>query len=170
VHTERCKIALDKILGLGSFDLNEILKHEPDFLIGEKAHDHHGKDHHDHDHETCTDPTHDHGHHHHHDHVHDSAISSISLTTEKPIDGAKFEAWMGDLNANKGQDLLRYKGILDIAGSDKRLAIQGVHMMMEASELSPWKAGAKRHSRMVFIGRKLDEKELRDGFNRCVAG
>jgi G3E family GTPase len=165
VRTERCKVPLDQVLGLGSFDLNEILKHEPDFL---KADDHdHGHDH-DHHHcgHECNDPSH---HHHEHDHTHDVTVSSVSLTADAPIDPVKFENWMGDLRASKGQDLLRYKGILDIAGSDRRLAIQGVHMMMEGSNLAPWQAGAKRQSRLVFNGRKLDEKELRDGFRACAA-
>ena len=105
-------------------------------------------------------------HHHHddHDHEHDSSITSLSLTSDKPVDVTKFEDWMSELRATKGPDLLRYKGILDVAGSNQRLAIQGVHMMMEGSNLSPWKDGAKRQSRMVFIGRKLDEKALREGF------
>ncbi len=173
VRTERCRVPLDQVLGLGSFDLNEILKHEPDFLVAEDAHhhDHHGHEcchgcddpeHHHHDH-------HDHGHE-HHDHQHDTTISSVSLTAERPIDITKFENWMGDLRASKGPDLLRYKGILDVAGSDKRLAIQGVHMMMEGSDLAPWKEGAKRQSRLVFIGRKLDEAALRDGFAGCAGG
>lgn len=180
VHTERCKVALDQVLGLGSFDLNEILKHEPEFLGTKDHHHEHDHDHpHEHDHKHdedchdhhCDDPTH----HHHdhdqaeHDHQHDSTITSVSLIIDKPVDLPRFENWMGDLRQNKGPDLLRYKGILDIAGSDQRLAIQGVHMMMEGSNLSPWKDGAKRQSRLVFIGRKLDEKELRDGFNLCTA-
>jgi G3E family GTPase len=66
--------------------------------------------------------------------------------------------------------LLRYKGILDVAGGGaNRLAIQGVHMMMEGSPLSPWKDGARRQSRLVFIGRQLDEQALRDGFDSCQA-
>jgi G3E family GTPase len=172
VRSERCQAPLDKILGLGSFDLDHILKHEPDFLGGEKTHDHHHDHAHDHMHDEhchddhCNDPTHDHA---HHDHEHDSSITSVSLIADKPIDAARFENWIGDLRANQGPDLLRYKGILDIAGSGQRLAIQGVHMMMEGSDLAPWKAGAKRQSRLVFIGRKLDEKALRDGFNACVA-
>ena len=165
VHTERCKVPLDQVLGLGSFDLNEILKHEPDFLGAEKhARDHeHGEHCHD-DH--CDHPDHDHPHHDHkaHDHEHDSSIESLSLIAEKPLDSVKFENWIGELRANKGQDLLRYKGILDMAGSDARLAIQGVHMMMEGSNLSPWKPGEKRKSRLVFIGRNLDKDALAKGF------
>ncbi len=168
VRTERCQIALDKILGLGSFDLDHILEHEPDFLgtsRHQKAH------HHDdcHDDDDCDHPDHNHAHAHDHDHEHDPSIISLSLTSETPIDAAKFDAWMADLRATKGPDLLRYKGILDLAGSDKRFAIQGVHMMMEGSNLSPWKQGAKRQSRLVFIGRNLDVEALRKGFS-AVAG
>jgi G3E family GTPase len=76
---------------------------------------------------------------------------------------------MGALRANKGGDLLRYKGILDVAGSGRRLAIQGVHMMMEGSDLAAWQENSRRQSRLVFIGRKLDEKALRDGFAACQA-
>jgi G3E family GTPase len=178
VHTVKCAAPLDQILGLGSFDINEILKHEPDFLKPETQHNHDhtrndnhehgpgcghecGQDHHHHD-------GHDHGHHHKSE-IHDSAITSLSLTAEKPLDMARFETWISDLRANKGQDLLRYKGILDIAGNERRLAVQGVHMMMDGSNLTPWKADEARRSRMVFIGRHLDEKELRDGFAKCAA-
>ena len=181
IRSVKCQVPLDQILGLGSFDLNEILKREPDFLKAD-AHDHHDHDHHhhDHDHQHGPDCGHDCGHdpHHHHHHGHDdhdhnhiaeSDIKSLSLVAEKPIDATKFETWMGDLRANKGQDLLRYKGILDIKGSDHRLVIQGVHMMMDGTNLSLWKAEEKRMSRLVFIGRHLDEKALREGFARCAA-
>ena len=178
IRTTRANVPLDQILGLGSFDLNKILEREPDFL---KADDHHHP--HDHGHVHDEHCGHDHGHvhdehcghdHHNHDHhhaneIHDSSITSLSLTTEKPLDPAKFESWIGDLRANKGQDLLRYKGILAMAGSDNRLVIQGVHMMMDGTNLAPWKAGEKRSSRLVFIGRHLDEKALRDGFAKCAA-
>ena len=96
-------------------------------------------------------------------------IASVSLIADKPLDPTKFETWIGELRANKGQDLLRYKGILDIKGSERRLVIQGVHMMMDGANLSPWKEGEKRVSRLVFIGRHLDEKALREGFALCAA-
>jgi G3E family GTPase len=145
VPAERCAVPLDRVLGLGGFDLDQILKHEPDFLDPEDEQDHD-----------------------HHDHEHDSAIMSFSLTANRPLDPAKFESWMGELRATKGPDLLRYKGILDIAGSDKRLAVQGVHMMMDGHNLTPWLPGASRRSRLVFIGRNLDEDALRKGFEACM--
>ncbi len=170
IHTQRCEAPLDQLLGLGSFDLNRILAHEPDFL-GTHSHDHdHDEDCHD---EHCDHPGHHHEdqhHEHRHDHGHhDPSITSLSLTALQPIDIDKFENWMGDLRANKGQDLLRYKGILDVAGSNAKLAIQGVHMMMEGSSLAPWKEGEKRISRLVFIGHNLDQEALKTGFaSTCV--
>jgi G3E family GTPase len=174
IRATRCDAPLDKILGLGSFDLNAILEHDPDFLKGDDAHHHEhgpecGHDHHDHVH--GPDCGHDH---HPHDHqhdsnLHDSTISSVSLLASKPLDPARFEQCVGDLRANRGADLLRYKGILDLAGSDRQLVIQGVHMMMDGNNLMEWKPGMKRASRLVLIGRNLDEQNLRDGFERCVA-
>jgi G3E family GTPase len=142
VPTERSAAPLDQILGLGSFDLKRILVHEPDFLAT-------------HDKEPGRD---------HHDHEHDAGIESVSLISDKPINPAKFENWISELRATKGPDLLRYKGILDMAGSDAKLAIQGVHMMMEGSDLAPWQKGEKRQSRLVFIGRNLDRQALAKGF------
>ncbi|MDE1901343.1 MAG: GTP-binding protein [Alphaproteobacteria bacterium] len=182
VRTVKCAAPLDEILGRGSFDINEILKHEPDFLKPETehSHDHHhhehgdhcshdcGHDHHHHGHKHDHEHGHEHGHHHRNE-IHDSEISSLSLVGDQPLDMAKFESWMSDLRANKGQDLLRYKGILNIAGQDRRVAIQGVHMMMDGGNLTPWQAGEARRSRLVFIGRHLDEQALRDGFARCAA-
>ena len=182
VRTQRCQIPLDQILGLGSFDLDAILQHEPDFLGKEQPHVHDEHCEHNHVHGEHCSHGHEHGHvhdehcghdhahdHEHHDHVHDSEISSVSLTVTRPIDINKFEGWMGALRQDKGNDLLRYKGILDVAGSNQRLAIQGVHMMMEGSNLAPWKPDAKRLSRLVFIGRKLDEVALRESFEACQA-
>lgn len=177
VKTERCQVALDQVLGLGSFDLDHILAHEPDFLKADDHHHDHGHHHqHDHDHhdhdcaENCDHPDHHHDHAHgQHDHQHDDTIGSLSLTLDQPIHLTKFENWMADLRANKGQDLLRYKGILDVHGQNKRLAIQGVHMMMEGSALAPWPEGAARQSKLVFIGRDLDRKALREGFDACRA-
>lgn len=167
VRTTRCAVPLDQVLGLGSFDLNEILKRDPDFLKIEDAHEHH----HDHDcgcGEGCCC-----GHHHEHHQAanpkHDSTISSVSLISSNPLDPAKFEEWISTLRAEKGPDLMRYKGILDLVGSENRLVIQGVHMMMDGTNMLPWKEGERRASRLVFIGRNLDEPALRKGFSACVA-
>jgi G3E family GTPase len=160
IRTTKCDVALDQVLGLGSFDLNEILKRDPDFLKGEEE---------DHDHQCGAHCGCGHPHHDEPNPKHDSAISSLSLISSNPLDPAKFEQWITDLRAQKGQDLLRYKGILDLLGSERRLVIQGVHMMMDGTNMQPWNKGEHRASRLVFIGRNLDERALREGFARCVA-
>jgi G3E family GTPase len=174
IRSERSNVPLDQILGQGSFDLERIVAHAPAFLNPPEDH-HHG---HDHDHECGDDCGHDHhGHdHHHHDHhehgalndKHDPGVASVSLTADRPLDPAKFETGMSGLRTEQGQDLLRYKGILEMAGSEQRFVLQGVHMMMEGSNLSPWPIGGKRQSRLVFIGRKLDADALKRGFENCL--
>ena len=63
----------------------------------------------------------------------------------------------------KGQDILRAKGILDVKGENRRLVFQAVHMILEGDLQREWTAGEKRVSRAVFIGRHLDEAALKAG-------
>jgi len=171
-RAERSNVPLEAILGRGGFDLSRILELEPEFLNpahGEPGHvhdedcehDHHGHDH-GHDH-------HDHDGHEHHDHVHDDDIKGVSLRLNRPIDGEKITRWLNDLLAKQGPDILRAKGILDVKGEDRRLVFQAVHMILEGDFQRPWQAGDDRSSRMVFIGRNLDEALLKVGFESCVA-
>ena len=69
----------------------------------------------------------------------------------------------------RGPDILRAKGILDVQGEDKRLVFQAVHMILDGELQREWKPGEKRYSRMVFIGRNLDEVALREGFEATAA-
>ncbi|HTU55807.1 MAG TPA: GTP-binding protein [Acetobacteraceae bacterium] len=104
------------------------------------------------------------------EHEHDDDVGSVSLELERPVDPERFNAWIGVLLAEKGQDLLRTKGILDYAGEDRRFAFQAVHMMADGAFIGPWKEGEKRVSRLVFIGRNLNRPQLRRGFESCLAG
>ncbi len=102
-------------------------------------------------------------------HEHNDDIASMSFEVEKPIDPERFNAWIGALLAQKGQDLLRTKGILAYANEDRRFAFQAVHMMADGDFIGPWKEGAPRRSRIVFIGRNLNRPQLRRGFESCQA-
>jgi G3E family GTPase len=161
-RAQRSNVPLEAILGRGSFDLDRITALEPDFLNpphGEAGHVHDDDCGHDHDH---------HGHD-HHDHVHDDGIKGVSLTLEKPLDGIKITRWLNDLLQARGPDILRAKGILDVKGENRRLVFQAVHMILEGDYQRDWKPDETRNSRMVFIGRDLDEAALRAGFEGCVA-
>ena len=160
----RSDVPLEAILGRGGFDLDRILTLEPEFL--NPAHGEPGHVHDDH----CDDHDHDHGHeHHHHDHEHDDDIKGVALTLDRPVDAQRITAWLNDLLARQGPDILRAKGILNVKGDDRRLVFQAVHMILEGDFQRDWKAGENRTSRMVFIGRNLDEALLRVGFQSCAA-
>jgi G3E family GTPase len=167
-RAQRSNVPLDAILGRGGFDLSRILELEPEFLNpahGEPGHVHddHCDDDHEHGHG-------DHGHgHEHHDHVHDDDIKGVSLRMDKAVDPQRVTQWLNDLLARQGPDILRAKGILNVNGEDRRLVFQAVHMILEGDFQGPWKAGDDRSSRMVFIGRNLDEALLRVGFESCAA-
>ena len=158
-RTERCAIPLDRVLGRGAFDLKRILTLEPEFLDGDD-HDHHDHDHHDHDHD------HDHHHHHHHD-IEGSGVFSISLRGGS-LDPQKFFPWIQQTAQEQGPDILRLKGILSFKDDPERYVVQGVHMIIEGNHQRAWKPGETRESRLVFIGRHLDEKAIRADFEACL--
>lgn len=114
--------------------------------------------------------THDHGHgndHHHHDHAHDvnrhdASISAFCVTRDAPIDWEAFVAWIRILIGQHGEKLLRIKGILNIAGRDKPIAVHGVqHLFHDPAELAAWPDDDRR-SRLVFITRDLDQSVIED--------
>ncbi|HEY8615696.1 GTP-binding protein [Phenylobacterium sp.] len=177
-RAQRSNVPLEQVLGRGSFDLERITELEPDFLNpahGEPGHVHdehcdhdHGHDHHHHGHDHH-DHDHGHGHEHIHDHVAESGIRGISLTSDRPLNGAKVTAWLNNVLQTQGPDILRAKGILDVAGDNRRLVFQAVHMILEGDFQREWRDGEARYSRLVFIGRNLDEAALRAGFESTVA-
>jgi G3E family GTPase len=161
----RSQVALDAVLGRGGFDLERITALEPDFLNPA-----HGEAGHVHD----ADCDHDHG---HHDHDHDGGhaerlhlddIKGVSLKLERAVDGVKVTRWLNELLAAQGADILRAKGIVHVAGEARRLVFQAVHMMLEGDLQRPWREDETLESRMVFIGRNLDEAKLRAGFEACA--
>ena len=111
---------------------------------------------------------HDHGHGHKSD-IHDDGVKGISLTLNTPVDGQKITVWLNELLAKRGPDILRAKGIIDVKGEERRLVFQAVHMILEGDFQRPWTDKDNRYSRMVFIGRDLDEAELKAGFEATAA-
>jgi G3E family GTPase len=168
-RAQRSNVPLEAILGRGGFDLARITELQPEFLNpahGEPGHVHDEHCEHDHDHH------HDHHHHDHdhaHDHVAEAGIRGVSLTLDRPIDGQRVTQWLNNILQAQGPDILRAKGILDVAGEDRRLVFQAVHMILEGDFQREWREGEPRFSRLVFIGRNLDEAALRKGFEACAA-
>ena len=103
-------------------------------------------------------------------HEHDEEVASFVFRAERPFDQAKLEAFLGGIVQVYGTDMLRYKGVLWIAGVEQRAVLQGVHMIMGASLTRPWQVGEKRESVMVFIGRRLPREVFERGLEQCLAG
>lgn len=161
------EVAIAKVLDLRGFNLNAKLDIDPDFLKADDQEHHH----HDHDHEHgehCDHPSHqhDHGHGHHH-HVDDDVKSFVYRAT-RPFDPARLEDFLGAIVNIYGPRMLRYKGVLDMNGTQRKVIFQGVHQLM-GSDLGPeWGEGETRESRMVFIGIDLPRDILEQGLDQCL--
>ena len=170
------EVALSEVFDLRGFNLNAKLDIDPDFLKDED-HDHthdHGHEGHDHEHgEHCDHPSHahdadhdhaGHGHHHHH---HDD-VKSFVFKSEKPFDAAKLEDFLGAIVNIYGPRMLRYKGVLNMKGTDRKVIFQGVHQLM-GSDLGPaWGPDEQRVSKMVFIGIDLPKDIFLQGMEQCL--
>ena len=91
-------------------------------------------------------------------------ISSLVLRTDKPLDIDSLSAFMNDLLEDHGKQLLRYKGVLNIAGEERRLVFQGVLKLYGFDWDTEWAEGESRESVMVFIADDLPEAKIREGF------
>jgi len=159
-------VAIAEVFDLKGFNLNAKLDIDPDFL---KADDH---DHHDHDHDHHGhDHDHEHGEHcnHPHHHHHDDDVKSFVFRSDRAFAAAKLEDFLGSIVQVYGPKMLRYKGVLYMKGTDRKVVFQGVHQLM-GSDLGPkWAAGEKKQSKMVFIGVDLPRELLEQGLEGCLA-
>ena len=166
-HAVKSDVPLDAILNRGGFDLERIVEIEPEF-----ANPAHGEEGHVHD-EHCAPSQPGHDHHHDHGprgHAHeDQDIRGVALQLDRPVDGPRVTRWLNEVLQAQGPDILRAKGILDVKGESRRLVFQAVHMILDGELQRDWRDGEPRTSRMVFIGRNLDEARLRAGFEACAA-
>lgn len=101
-------------------------------------------------------------------HEHDETVGSVAIAESGVLNFERLNAWMGELLRNQGPDIFRMKGILNIEGEDNRFVFQGVHMLFDGRADRPWKLNETRKNELVFIGRNLDEGELREGFRGCL--
>ena len=162
-------VALSEVLDLRGFNLNAKLDIDPDFLKEDDHRaDHDHGDHAGHDHapgETCGHPSHDHTGHHHH---HDDDVKSFVFKSDRPFDAAKLEDFLSAIVNIYGPRMLRYKGVLYMKGTDRKVIFQGVHQLM-GSDLGPqWAEGEVRGSKMVFIGIDLPKDILLQGMEQSL--
>ena len=152
---------LAEVFDLKGFNLNAKLDLDPEFLHADDGHGDH--DHAGHDHgpgERC-----DHPHH----HAHDDDVKSFVFRSQRAFNPAKLEDFLGAIVQVYGPKMLRYKGVLHMKGSDRKVIFQGVHQLM-GSDLGPkWAPGEEKLSKMVFIGIDLPRDVLMQGLEQCLA-
>jgi G3E family GTPase len=161
------EVAISEVFDLRGFNLNAKLEIDPDFLKEEEdAHEHHDHDHaHAHG-EHCDHPSHDHAHGHHHHH--DDDVKSFVFRSDRAFDAAKLEDFLGAIVNIYGPRMLRYKGVLNMQGTDRKVIFQGVHQLM-GSDLGPqWQEDEVRCSKMVFIGIDLPKDILLQGMEQSL--
>jgi G3E family GTPase len=153
------EVPLSDVFDLKGFNLNAKLEIDPEFLQAPDAqgHDH---DHHAHEHgEPC-----DHPHH----HAHDDDVKSFVFRSKRAFNPAKLEDFLGAIVQVYGPKMLRYKGVLFMKGSERKVVFQGVHQMM-GSDLGPkWAPGEDKGSKLVFIGIDLPKDVLLQGLEQCL--
>ena len=103
------------------------------------------------------------------DHEHNDDVGSFVWKDARPLHMEKIETFLSLMVQNYGEDLLRYKGVLNVQGEPRRMIFQGVHMLMGGSPGKPWAPGEPRESVMVFIGRKLPRRLFEEGLAYCIA-
>ena len=139
LHSRNADVPMQELLGVGAFELERALSLDPGFLAEE------------------------------HDHEHDEAVTSLALVEERPMDLEKLGRWLADLVAERGPDLFRMKGIIQLQGEERRYVFQSVHMLLDGDFDRAWQPAERRRTEFVIIGRDLDGKALRAGFLSCVA-
>ncbi len=100
-------------------------------------------------------------------HEHDDQVGSIAIERDGDVDPERLNAWLGGTAPGARGGHLRMKGFISVAGESRRFVFQGVHMLFDGLPDREW-GDAPRRSQLVFIGRNLDEKGMRAGFDACL--
>ena len=143
-------VSLDNVLNIHGFDLARALKTSPALL------------------DTSGPAT-----------KHDGTVTSVSLDQGAPrhlrlvqkgdLDMELAQDFIDHLLETAGEDIFRMKGVLAVANAQRKFVYHAVHMTYHGSFEEPWGPDEPRESKMVFIGKDLDERALADSFNDCLA-
>jgi len=182
----RSEVPLKKLLGIGAFNLENIIKMDPDFLGEDEGE---GED------TTLCESGecgHDHGHGHGHGHgqkmssvlnedgsrkmdgkkkvhSHDTSTSSVGIREVGELNMEKLNVWISALLKDQGPNIYRMKGVLCIKGMPNKFVFQGVHMVFDGQPMDvEWEPDEVRENKMIFIDKKLDKDQLIASFKACL--
>ena len=165
LRSNHAQVDLTRILSVGGFAPAALLADDADFfgdhdhVCDDACEDDHSPHREGHDHATHAEPK---------AHAHDPSVGSVSMIFDQPFERARLDACLNNLVAVQGDDIFRLKGILAIAGDDRRHVLQGVHRILDLRPADGWGA-ARPSSKLVFIGRHFDQRALRAALATCIA-
>jgi G3E family GTPase len=147
LRADRCAVDVSNLFHSEGFELERIEGRLAALSAAEEDHDH-------------RDPA---------GHIAGAGIGSLALACDVPLDAQRLEDWLRALLSVQGRDILRTKGVISVAGEQRKLVVQAVNMMLEGDFTGPWGEHEPRRSLLVFIGRNLDHAALRAGFLAAAA-
>jgi G3E family GTPase len=137
-------VPLAEVFDVGGFNLTPDLQLEPTAPCGDYGHEH------------------AHRHHHHDD------VKSFVFRSDRPFHGVRFGQFMNAIVKSHGPALLRYKGVLNMAGQDRKVILQGVHQLMSHHVGGFWRPDDPRQSKLVFIGLDLPQSLMTQTLRQCL--
>ena len=142
-------IPLEEIFGLGGYDPYKKSADVKKWLSAEKYKDK--------------------KHHHHHDvNRHNENIRAFSMMSENPVNMIAFSFFRDMITAALGSNLLRMKGIVNIAGEERPAVIHGVqHIFHPVQWLETWPDNDRR-TKLVFITQNIKKEQIEDFFRTLM--
>jgi G3E family GTPase len=102
--------------------------------------------------------------------AHTGGTAAITLTADQPLRWRAVEAWLRRIRLGHAEQLLRVKGILNVADSTAPVVIHGVHHVLHAPEtLAAWPDGDRR-TRIVLILRGADPAAIAADWANALPG
>ena len=154
IETERSRAPLEKILDANSFDMESILKVDPEFFDEDDEED--GIDGPSNKKKKKKHNT--------------DLVQSVGIAFEGNLHSQWFNMFMMDLLKERAADLYRTKGLLSFHGQgNAKFVFQGVHEQINFGPAKkPWAEGEIRLNKFVFIGKDLDREKLTNSLMECL--
>jgi G3E family GTPase len=114
----------------------------------------------------------DHGHHHHDRSRHGDNIRAFCMTHDQPVSMTDLKTWLQSISSLRGRDLLRIKGVVNVAGLPGPVIVQGVqHLLHPLVQLPRWpverggpESDGDTRTRIVFITTYIPQSAIAASF------
>mmetsp|Transcript_90504 Transcript_90504/g.230195 ORF Transcript_90504/g.230195 Transcript_90504/m.230195 type:complete len:387 (-) Transcript_90504:23-1183(-) len=166
-QAEYSRVALEAIIGIGAFDMEQaaslLASHEREEAgagAGEHGHGH-GHSHEATGHGDCQICAQQDDEKRKLHARHGDRVGTVTMTIAGELDLQKVKEWLGNFlweeQGRLGIETYRYKGLLSVHGEDRQYVLQGVHDTFELEPGPTKKPSAGAASKLVFIGKSLDD-------------